>query len=203
MGQIERRQGGGRSPACAATPPSRWPGASCRRPKSAHRPSRTVAASKHDAREASRKERATAAGRTRAPAGPPLRNGVARARRSAAAPLSGSQGLHDRSGAQSSGSTSVIASTARAGGCARPRLRRSKWCRVLAGALLPRCLARIVLASRSRGWTRHDPLARTIEWAVAEGLVTRPLPGAQRAGGNRATAASDEVQTGESIASSD
>src|SRR5215218_7432483 len=159
--------------------------------------------SKNDACEAFRKERATAAGRTRAPAGPPLRNGVARARRSAAAPLSGSQGLHDRSGAQSSGSTSVIASTARAGGCARPRLRRSKWCRVLAGALLPRCLARIVLASRSRGWTRHDPLARTIEWAVAEGLVTRPLPGAQRAGGNRATAASDEVQTGESIASSD
>ena len=27
-----------------------------------------------------------------------------------------------------------------------------------------------------------DTFARTIEWAVAEGLVTRPLPGAQRAG---------------------
>jgi dihydroflavonol-4-reductase len=26
-----------------------------------------------------------------------------------------------------------------------------------------------------------DTFARTIEWAVAEGLVTKPLPGAQRA----------------------
>jgi hypothetical protein len=27
-----------------------------------------------------------------------------------------------------------------------------------------------------------DTFARTIEWAVAEGLVTRPLPGAHPAG---------------------
>jgi dihydroflavonol-4-reductase len=27
-----------------------------------------------------------------------------------------------------------------------------------------------------------DTFARTIEWAVAEGLVTRPLPGARPAG---------------------
>jgi len=31
-----------------------------------------------------------------------------------------------------------------------------------------------------------DTFARTIEWAVAEGLVTRPLPGAQPAGGSDA-----------------
>src|SRR5215211_4603959 len=132
--------------------------------------------SKNDAREASRKERAAAAGRTRAPAGPPLRNGVARARRSAAAPPSGSQGLHDRSGAQSSGSTSVIASTARAGGCARPRLRRSKWCRVLAGALLPRCLARIVLAGghsspRATACVRSGPDRSRAGWSAITAIA--------------------------------